>query len=219
MVAMSLFKKLMALVVGIFLLLVLFFGGFVVYSFSSTTWGLLQDEIAESLAGKTDALRAHNGLLDDFKKMHGADVTLFIGLEGVASTIPGAIGTKLTDERVLAAVEIGNEYSGTAVIGGVEYLTHYRPVGDRIYFAGRAVGELRAELYSLVLKFALRVFLLLVFGCVLACTALFFLLRASFLKPLAVLQEKVSLLETGDFTVSFEPSESENELVMLEFTL
>ena len=219
MVAMSLFKKLMALAVGIFLLLVLFFGGFVVYSFSSTTWGLLQDEITESLAGKTDALRAHNGLLDDFKKMHGADVTLFIGLEGVASTIPGAIGTKLTDERVLAAVEIGNEYSGTAVIGGVEYLTHYRPVGDRIYFAGRAVGELRAELYSLVLKFALRVFLLLVFGCVLACTALFFLLRFSFLKPLAVLQEKVSLLETGDFTVSFEPSESENELVMLEFTL
>ena len=68
---MSLFKKLMALVVGIFLLLVLFFGGFVVSSFSSTTLGLLQDEITKSLAGKTDALRWHVGLLENFKKMHG----------------------------------------------------------------------------------------------------------------------------------------------------
>ena len=75
MVETSLFKKLMALVVGIFLLLVLFFGGFVVSSFSSTTFGLLQDEITKSLAGKTDALRGHVGLLEDFKKMHGVDVT------------------------------------------------------------------------------------------------------------------------------------------------
>ena len=70
---MSLFKKLMALVVWIFLLLVLFFGWFVVSSFSSTTWGLLQDEITKSLAGKTDVLRVHVGLLEDFKKMHGVD--------------------------------------------------------------------------------------------------------------------------------------------------
>ena len=219
MVAISLFKKLMALVVGTFLLLVLFFGGFVVYSFSSTTWGLLQDEIAESLAGKTDALRAHYGYLEDFKKMHGVDVTLFVGLDSVASTIPGAVGTKLTDERVITAVKAGKEYSGSAMIGGVEFFTHYKPVGDRIYFACRAVGELRAELYSLVFKFALRVFLLLVFGFLLAGTALFFLLRASFLKPLVVLQEKVLLLETGDFTVSFETKKSKNELVVLESTL
>ena len=216
---MSLFKKLMALVVGTFLLLVLFFGGFVVSSFSSTTWGLLQDEITKSLVGKTDSLRWHVGLLEDFKKMHGVDVTLFVDNKRIASTIPGAVGTYLTDKQVLAAVAVGKEYSGTAVIGGVEFLTHYRPVGDRIYFAGRAVGELRAELHSLVFKFALRVFLLLVFGFVLAGAALFFLLRASFLKPLGVLQEKVSLLETGDFTVDFETSESKNELVMLEFTL
>ena len=216
---MSLFKKLMALVVGIFLLLVFFFGGFVVSSFSNVTWGLLQDKIVESLAGKTDALRAHNDLLEDFKKMHGVDVALFVDLECVASTIPGAVGTKLTDERVLAAVKAGKEYSGPAVIDGVEFLTHYRPVGDLIYFAGRAVGELRAEFHSLVFKFALRVFLLLVFGCLLAGTALFFLLRASFLKPLLVLQEKVALLETGDFTVGFETKKSKNELVILEFTL
>ena len=147
---------------------------------------MLQDEITKSLAGKTDALRWHIGLLEDFKKMHDVDVTLFVGNKRIASTIPGAVGTDLTYKQVLAAVAVCNEYSGAAVIGGVEFLTHYRPVGDRIYFAGRAVGELRAELHSLVFKFVLRVFLLLVFGFVFACAALFFLLRASFLKPLGI---------------------------------
>lgn len=167
----------------------------------------MQDEITKSLAGKTDALRWHIGLLDDFKKMHDVDVTLFVGNKRIASTIPCAVGTDL-----LAAVAVGKEYSGAAVIGGVEFLTHYRPVGDRIYFAGRAVCELRAELHSLVFKFALRVFLLFVFGCVFACAALFFLLRASFLKPLGILQEKVSLLENCDFIVSFETKKAIEKL-------
>ena len=216
---MSLFKKLMVLVTVVFLLLVLFFGSFVTYSFKKTTFQLLNEEISRSLAWKVDRLRSYHGLLKDFKEIQGVDVTIFEGDVCIASTIPGAAGTKLEDRRVLSAVAVGKDYSGVSVINGVEYITFYMPVGGKIFFAGKSAVELRSELDLLVVKFALKVVLFFFVGGVFASVALFVLLRFSFLKPLGVLQGKVSLLEKGDFTVGFETKESKNELVLLEVAL
>jgi methyl-accepting chemotaxis protein len=75
-----------------------------------------------------------NAMVDYMKLTHGADVSVFIGDERVATTIVDtkgnrAVGSKLTDEVVKSAVlEQGKEYIGQTKIYGQPYSGLYIPL-------------------------------------------------------------------------------------------
>lgn len=77
---------------------------------------------------------SQNGIVDMAKKMLGAEFTLTIGNERVASTIAGADGeringTRLEDETITKPVlEEGKSYIGATRIAGKDYISVYGPL-------------------------------------------------------------------------------------------
>ena len=232
---MSLTKKVSLLVTAVFLLFSLVLGTVAVFYFQVKVRDLNVAELNASLHGKIAHLNVHKGTLEEFKGLQDVDATVFeLKPDGkymrAATTIPGALGTRLESEVVLQAVTANKEYIGPAKIGDHVFVTLYKPyvVGGkivRILFVGKDTTEIIKKSWQVTIGYAITfVGATLLFG-LLAGFVFFFAIKKMVLQPLKKLKDKVDFLKTGDFTVSFLPvglvddTEIDDELILFGVAL
>lgn len=226
---MKLTKKISLLVIFVFLIFSVVLGGVAVYKFETSVRDLNVVSLNESLSGKIAHLNVHEGSLEAFKKMQNVDATVFELLPNgkfvrAQTTVTGAVGTELDNEAVSKALKEGAEYLGPAEIKGRAFTTFYKPIfKNRIVvgalFVGKDITELEAKTKAATLMFAVSFVLLVVlFGC-LTAVVFFLAIKKLVLVPLSKLKEKVEVLKTGDFSISFVPPGFTDESVDDELIL
>ena len=232
---MKLTKKVSLLVIVVFAVFSVLLGSLAVFKFKSSVEFLNTENLSESLSGKIAHLKVHEGTIFEFRNMQKVDATIFeVGATPslfmrTQTTIPGAAGTFLDNGAVLAAIKEGRDYLGPSEIKGRSYIALYRPIVEqgvvrKILFVGKDVTELEEKTKLATLHFAFSfVLLVLLFGLVTAFV-FFAAINKLVLKPLKLLKDKVEVLKTGDFSISFVPpgfveAEIDDELILFGLAL
>ena len=232
---MKLTKKVSLLVIIVFAVFSVLLVSLAVFKFKSSVEFLNTENLSESLSGKIAHLKVHEGTIFEFGNVQNVDATIFeVGATPslfirTQTTIPGAAGTFLDNGAVLATIKEGRDYLGPAEIKGRSYIALYRPIVEqgvvkKILFVGKDVTELEEKTKLVTLHFALSfVLLVLLFGLVTAFV-FFAAINNLVLKPLKLLKDKVEVLKTGDFSISFVPpgfseAEIDDELILFGLAL
>lgn len=81
------------------------------------------------------------------------DITVFEGDTRVESSIPGAVGTKASDEVIRATLTDGEVYfSDNANVNGQPYYGYYIPTEDGMLFAGKPQADVKEMLDTLAVS-------------------------------------------------------------------
>ncbi len=149
-------------------------------------------------------------LVDQIKKMFGADFTVFFGDVRLSTTIivdgKRAVGTKLDPAIAKPVLTEGKEFHGRATILNQPYLTAYmpllgptgKPIG--VLFAGNNVKEAEGIIASMQLLIGGIGAILLA----LSLVAMFFVIRR-ITGPLGIAVDDLGQLAAGNFTASVPP--------------
>ena len=150
-------------------------------------------------------------LLNDFKTVNNADVTIFDYDTRVFSTVPNAVGTKM-DSSIWNALQTGQPYfSKKANVNGQEYYAWYEPVMRD----GECVGAIFAGSPTSIVDNAIIqamgniVIIGLVSGCVFVTIAMKVSRRMA--KKLKEHREKIGTLATNDLTIECEKIEKPSD--------
>ena len=149
-------------------------------------------------------------LVDQVKKLFGADFTVFFGDVRLSTTIivdgKRAVGTKLDPAIAKTVLTEGKEFHGRATILNQPYLTAYRPLlgptGKPIgvLFAGHSVKEAEGIIANMQLMIGGIGAILLA----LSLVAMFFVIRR-ITGPLGIAVDDLGQLAAGNFTASVPP--------------
>ena len=112
---MKLTKKVSLLVIVVFAVFSVLLGSLAVFKFKSSVEFLNTENLSESLSGKIAHLKVHEGTIFEFGNVQNVDATIFeVGATPslfmrTQTTIPGAAGTFLDNDVVLAAIKEGRD--------------------------------------------------------------------------------------------------------------
>jgi methyl-accepting chemotaxis protein len=149
-----------------------------------------------------------NAMVDSMKLKQGADISVFIGDERVATTIVDAegnraVGTKLTDEAVKSAVlEKGVEYIGQTTIFGQPYSGLYIPLFNPMNetFGALFFGINMTESEAATTTFIMYMAIIGAIGLIISI-GLFGLITKTITKPIYKLANAVSEISHGNLQI------------------
>ena len=122
-----------------------------------TTFTDLEKRLASELGLLKRMYYKDASVLEEFKKVSGLETTFFTVKDGkyygTKTTIKGAKGTFLKNEKAIASLKREKFYSGLGEIDGVIYLTRYEKIDFGVLFVGIPLTELSSFLFKKGLQF------------------------------------------------------------------
>ena len=140
------------------------------------------------------------------------ECTLFKGDKRLASTIPNAHGTTLSNQKILGTVQSGNTFVGMNDILGQKYMSIYMPGYDSngelaaMFFIARRLSETEKVLASILLM-VIPVSLILI----LIILVVAFITVRKIVSPVKLLKAAFDMMSNGDLTQTLKRT-SEDEL-------
>ena len=140
------------------------------------------------------------------------ECTLFKGDKRLASTIPNARGTTLSNQKILGTVQSGNTFVGMNDILGQKYMSIYMPGYDSngelaaMFFIARRLSETEKVLASILLM-VIPVSLILI----LIILVVAFITVRKIVSPVKLLKAAFDMMSNGDLTQTLKRT-SEDEL-------
>jgi methyl-accepting chemotaxis protein len=152
-----------------------------------------------------------NELVDEMTRTTGILASFFAGDVRVATNVENEsgereLGTMASEEVAEIVINKGEVFSGEAIVLGKEAISTYVPIrnaeNEVIGMLAMAVymDVVKASIYDTMIGIIILSMLLLVLGIVIA-----FVLGNAISKGINKLQEKMELMQKGDFSFDFEP--------------
>ncbi len=152
---------------------------------------------------------SENSYLDSISEITGAEVTLFNGTTRYATTVFNddgnrAVGTDMSQNVAQTVINEGNIYQGTADILGQKHFVDYEPMYDidgnivGAYFAGFSSAESDSSFVFMTI-----IAIVIAAAATIATAAvLFFLIRRSVTKPIAIAEQLAQSMKAGELSVA-----------------
>ncbi len=140
------------------------------------------------------------------------ECTLFKGDRRVASTIPNARGTTLSNQTILGTIQSGNTFVGMNNILGQKYMSIYMPGYDSngelsaMFFIAKRLSETERVLVSIILMVVPAIVILILIILVVA-----FITVRKIVSPVKLLKISFDMMSNGDLTQTLKRT-SEDEL-------
>lgn len=185
-----------------------------------TTFTDLEKRLASELGLLKRMYYKDASVLEEFKKVSGLETTFFTVKDGkyyiAETTIKGAKGTFLKNEKAVTSLKREKFYSGLGEIEGVIYLTRYEKIDFGVLFVGIPLTELSSFLFKKSLQFSLifGVFFLLFSSLMTVLILQFF--KATVLKPVFHLKELIEKMKNFDFSFKIENDYKDEFFVLFE---
>lgn len=152
---------------------------------------------------------SENSYLDEVSEITGAEVTLFNGTTRYATTVfntdgERAVGTDMSQNVAQTVINDGKVYQGTADILGQKHFVDYEPMYDMdgnivgAYFAGFSSAESDSSFIFMTI-FAI---IIAAAATIVTASVLFFLIRKSVTKPIAVAEKLAQSMKAGELSVA-----------------
>lgn len=151
------------------------------------------------------AVDGFNGDVNAYKD-HGVDITVFEDNVRVDSSIPGAVGTKASQDVIDIVNQNETYFDNNVDVNGERFYGYYRKTDNGMIFAGRDYNELHKSLMVITYVLVGVAFLSTLLWIVLS-----YLTANKISKPIVKVNEGVGAIANGDLTVKFDSGDINKE--------